>query len=43
MLEDEIPKDFLDKPFDLIIVNPFDPDPTKARLLFRAKFVGDMT
>ncbi|KHD88997.1 MAG: hypothetical protein OM95_05920 [Bdellovibrio sp. ArHS] len=43
MLEDEIPRDFLNKPFDLIIVNPFDPDPSKARLLFRAKIVGDMT
>lgn len=43
MLEDEIPKDFLNKPFDLIIVNPFEPDPTKARLLFRAKIIGDMT
>lgn len=43
MLEDEIPKDFLNKPFDLIIVNPFDPDPSKARLLFRAKIVGDLT
>ncbi|WII72218.1 PilZ domain-containing protein [Bdellovibrio sp. 22V] len=43
MLEDEIPKDFLNKPFDLIIVNPFESDPAKARLLFRAKIVGDLT
>ncbi|MEK2644029.1 PilZ domain-containing protein [Bdellovibrio sp. BCCA] len=43
MLEDEIPRDFLNKPFDLIIVNPFEADPSKARLLFRAKIVGDMT
>lgn len=43
MLEDEIPKDFLNKPFDLIIVNPFEADHSKARLLFRAKIVGDMT
>ncbi|MDG0817148.1 PilZ domain-containing protein [Bdellovibrio svalbardensis] len=42
-LEDEIPKDFLNQPFDLIIVNPFERDPAKARLLFRAKIVGDMT
>lgn len=42
MLVHEIPKDFLDKPFDLIIVNPFDPDPKKARLLFKAKIVGDL-
>ncbi|MEN0058478.1 MAG: PilZ domain-containing protein [Bdellovibrio sp.] len=43
MLEDEIPKDFLNKPFDLIIVNPFEPDLSKGRLLFRAKIVGDLT
>lgn len=43
MLEDEIPKDFLNKPFDLIITNPFEPDANKARLLFRAKIVGDLT
>lgn len=43
LLEHEIPKDFLNKPFDLIIVNPFDPDPARARLLFRAKIIGDMT
>lgn len=42
MLEDEIPRDFLNKPFDLIIVNPFEPDPSKSRLLFRAKIVGDL-
>ncbi|HEX7676360.1 MAG TPA: PilZ domain-containing protein [Bdellovibrio sp.] len=42
-LEDEIPKDFLNQPFDLIIVNPFERDPSKARLLFRAKIVGDLT
>lgn len=42
LLDNEIPKDFLDKPFDLIIVNPFETDPTKSRLLFRAKIVGDL-
>ncbi|MNJ93317.1 hypothetical protein D3C87_109960 [compost metagenome] len=42
LLEDEIPKEYLNRPFDLIIVNPFEPDPRKARLLFRAKIVGDM-
>lgn len=42
MLEHEIPKDFLNTPFDLIIVNPFEANPTKARLLFRAKIVGDV-
>lgn len=42
LLEHEIPRDYLNKPFDLIIVNPFEPDPSKARLLFRAKIIGDM-
>ncbi|QDK36450.1 PilZ domain-containing protein [Bdellovibrio sp. NC01] len=42
-LEDEIPGDFLNQQFDLIIVNPFERDPSKARLLFRAKIVGDLT
>lgn len=42
LLESEIPKDFLNKPFDLIIVNPFEIDPAKARLLFRARIVGDL-
>jgi hypothetical protein len=42
MLEDEIPKEFLHTPFDLIILNPFEENPQKARLLFRAKFVGDI-
>lgn len=41
-LETEIPKEFLNQPFDLIIVNPFDNDPRTARLLFRAKIVGDL-
>ncbi len=42
LLEHEVPKDFLNKPFDLIIVNPFETDRTKARLLFKAKIVGDL-
>lgn len=43
MLEKEIPRDFLNTQFDLILVNPFEPNQTKARLLFKAKIVGDMT
>lgn len=43
MLEKEIPRDFLNTHFDLILVNPFEPNQTKARLLFKAKIVGDMT
>lgn len=43
MLDKEIPNEFLKKPFDLIIVNPFEPDAAKSRLLFRAKIVGDLS
>ena len=43
MLDKEIPTEFLKKPFDLIIVNPFEPDAAKSRLLFKAKIVGDLT
>lgn len=43
LLEKEIPKDFLNKPFDLIIVNPFETNLQKGRLLFKAKIVGDLT
>lgn len=42
LLEHEVPKDFLNTPFDLIIVNPFEPNPGKSRLLFRANIVGDV-
>lgn len=41
MLEEEVPRDFLNQPFDLIFLNPFEADPKKARLHFQAKFVGD--
>ncbi|QLY25817.1 PilZ domain-containing protein [Bdellovibrio sp. KM01] len=42
-LEKEIPREFLNVPFDLIIVNPYEKDTARGRLLFRAKIVGDMT
>lgn len=43
LLEDEIPKDFLNQPFDLFIINKFEADPKKGRLLFKAKIIGDFT
>ena len=43
LLQDSIPKSFLNKPFDLVIINRFEPDPQKARLLFKAHIVGDLT
>lgn len=42
-LEKEIPREFLNVPFDLIIVNPYEKDSSRGRLLFKAKIVGDMT
>ena len=42
LLETEVPKEFLNKPFDLIIVNPFEADQAKARLHFKSKIVGDL-
>lgn len=42
LLEDEVPKDFLNKPFELIVINRFEPDKNKGRLLFKAKIVGDI-
>lgn len=43
LLEDEIPKDFLNQPFDLFIINRFEQDPKKGKLLFKAKIIGDFT
>ena len=43
LLEDVIPKNFLNKPFELVIINRFEADPQKARLLFKANIVGDLT
>lgn len=41
-LEDEIPRSFLNEPFDLLIINKLDPNPKTARLLFKARIVGDL-
>lgn len=41
LLEEPMPREFFNEFFDLILVNPFERDPAKARLLFRAKIVGD--
>jgi hypothetical protein len=42
LLEKEVPREFLNSPFDLVIVNPFEIDPKKSRLHFQARIVGDM-
>jgi hypothetical protein len=38
---DRIPNEFLDQPFDVIIVNPFETNPAIARLIFPVKLVGN--
>lgn len=41
LLQDPLPRDFLNAPFDLIFVNRFEKDPKKSRLYFNGKVVGD--
>jgi len=41
LLQDPIPRDFLNAPFDLIIVNRFEPNLKRGRLHFHGKVVGD--
>jgi hypothetical protein len=42
-LEDEVPRSFLNSPFDLLIINKLDPNMKTAGLLFKAKIVGDLS
>lgn len=41
LLEQEIPKEFLNTRFDLILINKFEKDPAKGRLHFQGRVVGD--
>lgn len=41
LLQDPLPRDFLNAPFDLIFVNRFETDSKKSRLYFNCKVVGD--
>lgn len=41
LLETELPKEFLNAPFDLILVNKFEKDAAKGRLRFQGRVVGD--
>lgn len=41
LLQDELPKDFINTRFDLILVNKFEKDPTMGRLHFQGRIVGD--
>lgn len=40
-LEDEIPIEFAKTSLEIVLVNPFESDRTKDRILFRGKVVGD--
>lgn len=42
LLQDPLPREFLNAPFDLIFINRFEQDPTKGRLYFNGKVVGDV-
>ena len=42
LLEDPVPKDFLNGEIEMIITNHFEADKNKARLHFRSKIVGDI-
>lgn len=43
LLEDEIPKDFFHRPFELILVNKFERDPRKSRVHLTGKIIGDIS
>jgi len=42
LLEDEVPKDFLHKPFEVILVNKFEKDPRKNRVHLTCRIIGDL-
>lgn len=41
LLEEDLPKDFVNTRFDLILVNRFERDPARGRLHFQGRVVGD--
>ncbi|MBK9323128.1 MAG: PilZ domain-containing protein [Bdellovibrionaceae bacterium] len=43
LLEDEIPKDFFNRPFELILINKFEPDPRKNRVHLSGRIIGDLS
>lgn len=42
LLEDEIPKDFFHRQFEMILVNKFEKDPRKNRVHLTGKIIGDL-
>jgi len=43
LLEDEIPKDFLQRQFDVILVNKFEKDARNSRVHLTGKIIGDIS
>lgn len=41
MLRDELPKDFINRRFDVILINKFEKDPTRGRVHIQSRVVGD--
>lgn len=43
LLEDEIPKDFFNRPFEMILINKCEKDPRKSRLHLAGRIIGDLS
>lgn len=43
LLEDEVPKDFFNKPFELILINKFEKDPRNNRVHLTGRIIGDLS
>ncbi|MGZ3747770.1 MAG: PilZ domain-containing protein [Pseudobdellovibrionaceae bacterium] len=43
LLEDEIPKDFIHRPFEMILINKFEKDTKKNHVHLKGKIIGDIT
>lgn len=43
LLEDEIPKEFIHRPFEMILVNKFEKDPQKKRVHLTGRIIGDIS
>lgn len=43
LLEDEVPKDFFNKPFELILINKFEKDSSENRVHLTGRIIGDLS
>lgn len=43
LLEDEMPKEFIHRPFEMILLNKFEKDPRKSRVHLTSKIIGDIS